>query len=157
MLTAYRAYNYISCIVIISVIALAVSARHAEFCQDLGVYLFYSWGLVSVLMAYVAFFCRFNKLPSAFYPLLIFWSPITNSFFPSVPSNLSSGITVNILAGACLLLIPHYICGQSTDGKGDIAMQWFEDLLLNPVAVGIMTVGWLPASLLAAMTGLYID
>ncbi|MBY0552402.1 MAG: hypothetical protein K2W95_34295 [Candidatus Obscuribacterales bacterium] len=157
MLTAYRAYNYISCIVIISVIALAVSARHSEICQDLGVYLFYSWGLVSVMMAYVAFFSKFNKLPAAFYPLLIFWSPVTNAFFPSAPSTLSSGITVNMLAGACLLLIPHYICGQSTDGKGDVVMQGFEDVLLNPVSVGIMTVGWLPASFLAAMTGFHID
>lgn len=157
MLTAYQAYNHTSCFVISFIIILAIAARYSEACRDLGAHLFYIWGIVSILMSFFSASCKFNKLPAAFYALFMLWSPITDSFFPSAPSTLYNGISVNMLAGACFLLIPCYICGQSKDGKGDILMEGLEDMLLQPLVVGIMTVGWIPACFLAAVTGFHVD
>lgn len=153
MLSAYRAYNYISCIVIITIVALAVCARHSELCRIVGIQMFYSWGLVSLSMFWVALTFGFNKLPTSLYALLIFWSPITNSLCPSVPSTLDSGITVNMLASSCLLIVPYYLCGQSEDGKGDLMMQRLESWLHRPLPIFLLTAGWFPAAFLVALTG----
>lgn len=157
MLTVYRMFNYAGCLFVPLIVSLAVMTRHFEVCKELGVSLLLAWSLIAIVMTFVAFFCKFNKLPSALYLVIMAWSPIVDAFIPSAPSTFGVGISVNMLAAICLLVFPHYFCARSTEGEGDAVSQEFENLFLNPVSVGILTAGIIPAGLIAAMASFRID
>ncbi|MBY0549255.1 MAG: hypothetical protein K2W95_18415 [Candidatus Obscuribacterales bacterium] len=151
MLSAYRAYNFAGCGAMASVVYLAIASALFGISLNNSAFLFYAWGLVSVLMVFVSAYCKFNRLPAYLHTILLVLVPAAAQFLPDSTSTAYSRFIVGAVVASFFLSILFYFCGKATDGKGNFILQELEDLLLTPWAVGLMSLVLLPAGLMLGL------